>query len=255
MAGARSVVSTIGLHGSASTWVFNIARELTVVSTGEAAMGSGFAEQVQAARALEKPGVTDLVIKSHRGDEAFDQWLKERQAKIILSIRDPRDAALSMARRFRTPIAFTSNWVLADCRRISALMGREHLLLRYENRFFEDPLSVRAIAETIDINVTAEVADQIFASYTASAVREIADSLIHLPPGHVQHVGRFRMDPKTQILEGHVGDRRSEKWRELDEASERRLTECFFDYLLWFGYPTTARPISVDQGVGVLKQG
>ena len=77
MAGARSVVSTIGLHGSASTWVFNIARELTVVSTGEAAMGSGFAEQVQAARALEKPGVTDLVIKSHRGDEAFDQWLKE----------------------------------------------------------------------------------------------------------------------------------------------------------------------------------
>jgi len=40
------------------------------------------------------------VIKSHHGSEGMDAWLAAEGARVILSVRDPRDASLSMAQRF-----------------------------------------------------------------------------------------------------------------------------------------------------------
>ena len=232
---APSIVVTIGLHGSASTWVFNVARELKQLECGTS-LKSGFADNLSAAMELFGSGLNDVVIKSHRGDAVLDRWIKNREAKIILSIRDPRDAALSMARRFQTPLSFTVRWVFADCLRMSSMIGRGHPLFRYEDRFFEKRQSLEMIAHHLGLSAFEEAFNGIFEQFTASSVRALASSLADKPRGEVDLVGRFRMDPHTQVLEGHIGDGRSEKWRDLDEGLQRRLTEYFADYLALFGY-------------------
>jgi hypothetical protein len=45
-----------------------------------------------------------LVIKSHHGSAELDAWLVAAEARIILSVRGPRDASISTAQRFKAPL-------------------------------------------------------------------------------------------------------------------------------------------------------
>src|SRR5581483_4458696 len=94
------VVATIGLHGSASTWVFNIARELMAAAYGEDEVRSLYAETLGELKERYGEARRHLVLKSHHGSVALDAWLTSVSPAIVLSVRDPRDASLSMAERF-----------------------------------------------------------------------------------------------------------------------------------------------------------
>src|ERR1700684_1665690 len=106
------VVATIGMHGSASTWVFNVVRELMIAAMGDIQVVSLYADQRE-----QLPDVAGrcLVIKSHHGSVGLDSWLAEAGARIFLSVRDPRDACVSMCQRFQSPLAHCAQWIGNDC--------------------------------------------------------------------------------------------------------------------------------------------
>ncbi|WP_298353396.1 hypothetical protein [Rhodoblastus sp.] len=108
---APNLVAAIGLHGSASTWVFNIVRELMSAAVGTDEIVSAYAEQPSQ---LPQSGSTFQVIKSHHGRAEPDAWLKEKSARLVLSLRDPRDAAISMSQRFSAPLDHTIVWLAND---------------------------------------------------------------------------------------------------------------------------------------------
>jgi hypothetical protein len=151
---APRVIATVGLHGSASTWVFNVVRELLIASVGEGNVLAVYAERPdelpdEVTRTLAR----HLVVKSHHGSAELDAWLAAAQAQLILSIRDPRDACLSMAQRFNARLDVAARWLANDCRRLLRLSAQDLPLLRYEDRFFEDPAAVGRLAEVLGVSV------------------------------------------------------------------------------------------------------
>lgn len=230
------LVAAIGLHGSASTWVFNVVRELMIAAVGDDQLVSCFADEP--AQLPEDSAYVDrhLVIKSHAGCVPLDDWLKVRRARLFLSIRDPRDACLSMTQRFRWPLNRTVGWLMNDCTKMMRLAAEGHQPLRYEDRFFEDRTVVDRLADDLGISVETAVVNSIFNRYKTESVRAFAHGLANLPSGRITMVGTHRMDRVTQILGQHIGDTTSGKWFETPGPLQAELVRVFGPFLDRFGY-------------------
>jgi len=188
------VVATIGMHASASTWVFNLVRELIISAVGDdriLAFYTDTAKEVpdEAARAGRH-----MVIKSHHGSVELDAWLAAARARIFLSVRDPRDACISMSQRFKAPLNHSVRWIANDCNRLLRLAPQGHALLRYEDRFFEDTTAAERLAHALGLVLAPAVIEAIFVRYRTEAVRSFARRLTELPPERLTTVAAFPMD-------------------------------------------------------------
>lgn len=230
------LIATIGMHGSASTWIFNVVRELLIAAKGDARVLTFYADELgqmpdEAARAGRH-----LVIKSHHGSAGLDSWLTAAHAPIILSVRDPRDACISMSQRFKAPLNHSVRWIANDCNRLLRLAPQGHLMLRYEDRFFEDISVSERLAHELGLAAAPAVIETIFARYRTDAVQSFAQRIGELPPERLTPVGPALMDRVTQILGPHIGDTRSGKWRSLPGPAQADLTRVFSPFLDRFGY-------------------
>jgi hypothetical protein len=231
------LVLTVGVHGSASTWVFNVVRELMVAACGVNAVAACYAARPEDLAAASATDARVLVGKTH-GWPGLETFARERGAVVIVSIRDPRDAVFSLMQRFGDTLDVAVSGVARDfqCARRCALAG--HPLLRYEDRFFDDPATVRRIATHIGAAVTEATLAAIFAQYRTDAVRAIAAGVRALPAE--QRLGdglRLFVDRHTLITHGHIGDGRIGKWRELANPELRgQLTQFFAPFLFRYGY-------------------
>ena len=235
VAGEPSIVATIGLHGSASTWVYNIVRELLVADHGVEAMKACYADRMDDLPS-DFGAAMRVVIKSHHGSPEFDAFLRAHSATMIVSLRDPRDAALSMTQRFRAPLQHTVQWVLRDCRHMAAVLDEAELVLKYEDRFFDQHAVVDKIAHSLGSTADIDKKSQIFESYRTEAVRAFAAGIFNLPTERVDQTEASRYDRLTQIHNIHVGDAQSGKWRHLPRETQDKMTEVFSPYLRRFGY-------------------
>jgi hypothetical protein len=231
------LIATIGLHGSASTWVFNVVRELLIAVAGEDAVRTLYADEVGQLPPPEEWAGGCLLIKSHHGSLPLDRWLEAEQARILLSVRDPRDAAISMCQRFKAPLNATARWLGYDCARLGTLAAKGLPVVRYENRFFDDPNTVTEIAALFGLAVPAATRQAIFDRYRTDQVKAFADRLSELPDHRLTKVGAATMDKVTQILGPHIGDGRTGKWRGLPEPARTELTRFFGPFLDQFKYP------------------
>lgn len=230
-------IATIGLHSSASTWVFNVVRELLVASFGEASVQGHYADEMAQLPAEGLPLLRHFVLKSHQGSRELDDWLLGNDFRIVLSIRDPRDAALSMAQRFKAPLAFASGWILADCERIMRLAGLNCQIVRYEDRFFDHFSAVAHLAELLQISVATPDLQSIFDRYRTEQVRAFARTVKDRPSELTAKIDRFVMDKVTHIFaDRHIGDARTGKWRDLPAATQTELTRIFAPFLERFAY-------------------
>lgn len=230
------IIATIGLHGSASTWVFNVTRRILTSALGNASVSSLYADQASELPTASHPA-SHILIKSHHGSSELDEWLKSQGSALLLSIRDPRDAALSMSQRFETPLQHTAIWLRNDCDRVLKILPESHLLLKFEDRFFDEQASLDKIASCLHLPVEQNIASSIFEQYRTDAVRSFAAQISQLPRERIAMVGKFQMDRVTQILSPHIGDARSGKWRELAPPVRNRLTQIYRPFLERFGYP------------------
>jgi hypothetical protein len=231
------VIATIGLHGSASTWVFNVVREMMIAATGETRVLALYTEDLHE---LPDPATCarhHVIIKSHQGSATLDAWLGAVHARILLSVRDPRDACLSMSQRFCVPLEQTAQWLARDCNRVMRLAQQSHLLLRYEDQFFEDQVSAQRVANELGLVLARAQIEAIAARYRTEAVRTFALRLADLPPERLLGMGTAQiMDRVTQIHGPHIGDTRIGKWRELPGPVQLGLTRLFNAFLSQFGY-------------------
>ncbi|MEJ0052117.1 MAG: hypothetical protein WDN02_13065 [Methylovirgula sp.] len=230
-----SIVATIGLHGSASTWVYNIVRELLLATHGVDAAKACYADRVEDLPSDFGPE-TPVVIKSHHGSPEFDAFLRAHEATKILSLRDPRDAALSMAQRFRTPLQHTVHWLLRDCRRMAGVLNDADLVLKYEDRFFDQRAAVDKIALCLGVTVDAAKTSKLFDEYRTEAVRAFAACVSDLSPERIDETNASKYDRITHIHNIHVGDAQSGKWRRLPRKTRDDMTKVFSPYLRQFGY-------------------
>jgi hypothetical protein len=230
------VIATVGLHASASTWVFNVIRELMIAAVGEDRVAAPFADRMAQLADQTQFAGKHVVLKSHYGSPELDAWLTAFDAMMVLSIRDPRDASISMAQRFQGTLSRSVQWLMRDCERLMRLADQNHTLLRYEDRFFDDAATVEQLAEAIGARLPRSEIETIFERYRADTVRAFAARFDALPPERLQRIGRFRMDRVTQIHEPHIGNGASGKWRALPPGIQNELNLLFAQFLDRFGY-------------------
>ena len=233
---APKIVATVGLHGSASTWVFNVARELLVDAAGEAGVLAIYADQAGEVPEVAARAGRHVVLKSHQGSDGLDALLAREAAVILLSVRDPRDAVLSMVQRFHEPVAHAAHALARDCARVIRLAEAGHPVLRYEDRFFADPATVARLAVQLGVTPGAAAREAIFARYTTDSVRAFTRAVPDLPPERLARDARVVFDRVTQIHHTHIGDARTGKWRELPGNLPAELTGFFAPVLERLGY-------------------
>ena len=231
------IVCTIGMHGSASTWVFNVAREILSAAAGEAAILHFFADKMahfppEAAREDKI-----LLIKSHEGSAGLDAWLDARNAVRLLSIRDPRDATISQMQRFHAGLQAAANTIARDGARLSRLAARGIPVWRFEDGYYRQEATLDTLAARMGCTLSAPQRAEIFARYSTEAVRAFAQNLETLPADRLTKVGPFTMDKITQILSPHIGDGTQGKFRALPAGLQPQLTSFFMPLLTQFGYP------------------
>jgi hypothetical protein len=231
-------VITLGLHGSASTWAFNVVRELMLAAHGEANVHACFAQDLAALMAEAAALGRHVVCKTH-GWPGFPLFAQMSRAPVIVTLRDPRDAVLSMVQRFGSPYAQMAHAIAADCQHVAWCAQAGHPVLRYEDAFFDQPATVRRLAAHLGLAVGGADPARIFAAYRTEAVRDFADGIAGLPQARRGGDGAALLfDQVTQVHHKHIGDARCGKWRDLlPQAAQRELSQFFAPFLERFGYP------------------
>jgi hypothetical protein len=234
---APRVVITMGLHGSASTWAFNVARELITTTVGADAVLSCFGAGPAALLAQEGILGRHLVCKTH-GWPNLHVFAYLTSAVVIVTVRDPRDCVLSLMERFQESLSNSVAGITRDCLSATHCADAGYPVLLYEDRFFDDPATVQAIARHLGVEVSDAVADDIFNRYRTEEVRAFAAEVETLPSERLEGDGKpLLFDRVTHITRTHIGDGRVGKWRErFDPPHRAALARHFAAFLSRFGY-------------------
>jgi hypothetical protein len=227
---AGRIVWCLGMYASASTWTFNVARRILGEVPGAPAL-SIFMANHETTIPPSNPGAVQL-IKSHEiEDSRLLAELARRSARIIVTVRDPRDAVASMmaaqpTHSFEHALDLVARSAML-CREFAA--DQRTLLLDYESRFFERPEVVADLARHMACQVEVCAAREIFDALMRTEVEKYIANLPGLPGVLENPESGDLLDPVTHWHSHHAG-RTGEigKWRRVlslaqIEHIERRM--------------------------------
>ena len=139
---------------------------------------------------------------------------------MIVSVRDPRDAVLSVMQRFGDPFDACVGGVGRDCLCARACADAGHDVLRYEDGFFDDPATLRRLAARLGLAAPDAALDRIFADWRTDAVRARAAAVASLPPEQRRDFGaRLTLDA---VDAGHAHAYRRRAQRQVARGVRRR---------------------------------
>jgi hypothetical protein len=245
----------VGVYGSGSTWVFNVVGRLFRLFAEAGEVLSIFADEFSRGQEEQVRRAEFLVVKCHRPSATLRVMARLAAMPTILTIRDPRDAVASMMTRFEMTLPEALGAVKETCDAI--LLTRSDaaaLLLRYEDGFINRPETIEAIARRLELSISEEQRDAIFAALTPDAVSEaIAGFKARGVFGDRRAL--LALEPETQWHLNHIGDRRVGKWREVvSEAEGAGIVHATRDYCAAFGYGEPA-PLAVGAEIDFSSAG
>ncbi|MDR3537414.1 MAG: sulfotransferase domain-containing protein [Acetobacteraceae bacterium] len=234
----------LGMYGSASTWTFNLVQKLAATLAPDRPVVPHFVADSLAD--LDATAGT-LVVKTHAAPVAAG--LAQRASAIIITIRDPRDAIASLMAHNKAPFDLAVNVTAAT----AFLCGRfarhdRAILLRFEDRFYDNPETIEKIAATFPGTLSDEARDRLFAETRRAAVDALIAQLETLPTTECQFdtvTGQQDIfDPVTGWHKHHAG-RKGEigRWqRDLSRSQVAAIEERLRPWMVHFGYRPTTLP-------------
>jgi hypothetical protein len=192
-----------GMYASGSTWAYNVMRAI-------AAGGGGQVKARFANTPADLAGIGDAaadhVIKTHDLPEEAAALLFAQSPRIVVTIRDPRDAVASLMTYQHYPFELALATVARSARFVTSVAERgQALLLRYEAGFPDDPATVAHIADAMGLVRDAVACDAIFRSFRRDAVERFIGGLESLPQAHHDARSGDVFDPETQWHKHHAG--------------------------------------------------
>jgi hypothetical protein len=246
--GIPRIVLCLGLKSSGSTWLFNaVAGILRHATRGRrnrnvVALYADDFSMLPERAAL----ASTLVVKSHEPSDALMFLARFARAKILVSVREPRDAVASLMLRFHHAFEPT----LKDMERQSASVARwtsrqNAAVFRYENLFFEDRGTIDRLAAVLGAKISAAAGNRLFRSLERERVRKKIATLAEKGK-FGSRPGPDSFDPVTHWHPGHVGDGKVGKFEAvLTPAQQRRVVAATRAYCRTFRYvPAPAKSVS-----------
>ncbi|HUN40178.1 MAG TPA: hypothetical protein VMU81_07795 [Acetobacteraceae bacterium] len=233
----------LGMYGSASTWTFNLVRQVAATLLPEKPVLTRFvADEMPSSAEAE---ANTVLVKTHSA-VAYKE-LARRSAAIIITIRDPRDAIASLLTHNKPPFATALKVTEATARMCGHFISDPRAVaLKFEDRFFDDPATVLRIAGCFPGVLADADATRIFAALRRDAVDRFIANLETLPSATTEFDEVTRQWDTYDPLTGwhkHHGGRTAEigRWqRELTREQVAAIEQRLGDWMKSFGYAPAA---------------
>jgi GR25 family glycosyltransferase involved in LPS biosynthesis/glycosyltransferase involved in cell wall biosynthesis len=218
--------------------MFNLARE---ICRAEAVDFASCHRDSEANLPLDGPGSRLLVVKSHNPMADLQSLIANSSEPAVITVRDPRDAVVSMLQRFpNSPVTSfeeTLNTVAHSAQTLVTLSRlRAMLVFRYEDGFVGSVETFDRIAALLGTTPPQDHREAILAGLTPEAVRRTISDL--------EAAGAIRgadvWDSATQWHANHVGDGKIGKFGSvLSLEQQREVVRQTREFCECFGYDVT----------------
>lgn len=232
------IIVVCGMQRSASTWSYNVCREVAHRAGLEIDPSSG---QYGSEDMVEKvsegvPRNTALLLRNHWLDPAMLDLIKRREVRAVYTVRDPRDVVASIL------YTFGNNFknAVRDLERSLSIMealkaGDSALVLRFPDIMSSPERMVSEIADYLGMPVSEDDARSITDALSREKLRQKSTSL---SPEKQKVYNGFSYDSETLLLDNHIRLDRPADWQEhLSESQGRFLSWHWQDSLDWLGTP------------------
>jgi len=216
----------LGMYASGSTWLYNATRQTAAIAAPQLNITACYAETLKQLMALNEPGC-HYIVKTHQLDAAATALMTERATTILLTIRDPRDAVLSLMQHMRQDFFTALRWVensAVYCGRF--LADPRTIAWRYESGFTDQPETFDRLAGVYKTTLTDAAREALFAGTRRAAIEAKIAGLEGLPTTVVNARSGDVVDLDTQWHRHHA-NRTGEvgRWRRMLHPDAVRCIE------------------------------
>jgi hypothetical protein len=235
--GPRGVLC-IGLLSSGSTWAYNVVREVFAGQENQAPHAAFFCDEITAEHERTLTSAPKFILKSHHPAASLRALFELSGLPVILTVRDPRDAAASLMQRFGYGFEEALQQIASSATAILPLLDRPNvLLLRYETGFAAEPGTVDLIAARLGPALLPAVRDRIFELLSPDSVHRTIEALDARGVFTKDAPPASTWDPATQWHPAHLGDGRVGKWADVLTGSQAaRLIQATRPFCAALGY-------------------
>jgi len=230
------LVWCLGMYASGSTWLFNAARDVASRLYPQEIVAGHYAEGMEVLNNL--PAVLN-VVKTHQLGRTEARFLEARAERILVSVRDPRDAVTSlmqhMGQSFLQALHFVENSGHFAGRHAGDARAE---LFRYESGFTDSEAIFDHLAAAFGGALAPEARQELFAATRRAKIEEKISRLEDLPTSWRNPANGDVVDRDTQWHRHHAGrSGESGRWhrllpREGVALIERRMA----GFMKEFGY-------------------
>jgi hypothetical protein len=241
------VVCCAGMYASGSTWAYNVVRLLARASADQLVV-QYFANTL-ADLAGRADGDVIHIVKTHDLPDDAAARLLAHTPRIVVTLRDPRDAVASLMTYQRHAFRHALASVETSARFAAAMAERtDALVLRYETGFPDDPATIERIAGATGLPADSDTRRRIFAETSRAAVERFIAGLGTLPGALHDPASGDVHDPETQWHRHHAGrSGETGRWRRmLREVQVRAVEGAMADWMDRHGYQRAAAPPQGD---------
>jgi hypothetical protein len=221
------------MYASASTWLFNVARQVlraSLQTEPRVAFISGKEQSVP----FDGPKAVTLVKSHEISTEARILDVARRSSKILISVRDPRDAVVSLMQAHGYNFEQALNYVEQSSRLcVEFSQDSRAKLFKYEEGFFEDIDTIRAVARHLGMQLEDDTIQTIYDSLTRNEVEKHISQMPRMAGVLKSAASGDLLEIKTQWHSHHAGRNGAiGKWKRTLTAQqvagvERRLSLYF----------------------------
>jgi hypothetical protein len=226
-----------GMYSSGSTWAYNATRA-AAAACGVKADGVYADTYRDLMNGLRRAGPA-CIVKSHALEPRATEILARQAEKIVLTIRDPRDAAVSIMQHMRLGFTQTLNMVEQSAIYTGQFAKDPRaLLLRYESGFIDNPATFDALAALFGGALTPELRAALFRESRRDVIDAKIAHLEDLPTTKTDSRSGDVVDTDTQWHRHHA-HRTGEvgKWRTmLTEDAVAAVETRLGRWMAAFGY-------------------
>jgi hypothetical protein len=230
------IVFCLGTPSSASTWIFNVARDLLEEHYPNSA--SIFASTAETLLRNTPMSIKNAVVKSHNIDRPLLTIMNLSECLVIISLRDPRDCVVSMTQRFNYSFLEATRLIVRSLASIAMLKSSDSRnVFVYEDMFTEKLETIERIANLMGVKLDIDFMNKIFDKYNHLSIT----SHIGQQPGTSSNLSDpLTYDVETHWHPRHIGDRRIGKWvDQLSAAQARAVANCALPLSIGSDWQTT----------------
>ncbi len=194
-----------GMYASGSTWAYNVMRGIAASAFPGRPVKGRFVNVLADIDGIDDPAFVH-VVKSHDMAPEVAAELSRAVERIVVTIRDPRDAVTSLMIYQRYPFDMALTTIANSGNFVAGVASDPRaLLLRYESGFTDEVATLDRMAAWFGVALPAEARDRLFAQYRRGAVEGFVAALDTLPQAVRDARSGDIFDPETQWHRHHAG--------------------------------------------------